>query len=199
MGNNKIIISVLMSLLLIFSTSGSAFAGEDISVAFNTNTANVGDQVNLIVNITNTGPGDLSGIVVSAPIPAGLKFLNTSTGTVQNNYNSTTGVWDVGNLKLSSQGGGKKSLNITVEVMSEAAGKTITANASYLNVTDSSGSAELKSAQSQALNIKGNNNASNASNTSNASNNTPLTTYILVALAVVIIVAIVGYLFMRNR
>lgn len=199
MGTNKIIISVVMSLLLIFSTSGSAFAGADISVAFNTNTANVGDQVNLIVNITNTGPGDLSGIVVSAPIPAGLKFLNTSTGTVQNNYNSTTGVWDVGNLKLSSQGGGKKSLNITVEVLSEAAGKTITANASYLNVTDSSGSVGLKSAQSQALTIKGNSNASNASNASNTTSNTPLTTYILVALAVVIIIAIVGYLFMRNR
>ncbi len=199
MGNNKIIISVVMSLLLIFSTSGFAFAGEDISVAFNTNTANVGNQVNIIVTITNTGPGDLSGILVSAPIPAGLKFLNTSTGTVQNNYNSTTGVWDVGNLRLSSQGGGKKSLNITTEVLPEAAGKTITANARYLNVTDSSGPVTLKSAQSQPLIItsNGNNNASTAGNTTNT-NNTPLSTYILVALAVVIVIAIAGYLIMRR-
>jgi len=118
---------------------------------------------------------------------------------VQNIYNSTTGVWDVGNLKLSSQQGGKKTLNITTQVMSEAAGKTITANASYLNVTDSSSAAGLKSAQSQALTIGAGGNT-NASNTGNASstNNTPVTIYILAALVIVIILAVAGYLIMRR-
>lgn len=196
MRRSKIMISVLLSLILFFSTTGTAFAGAEISVEFNTNTANVGDQLYLIVNITNTGPGDLSNILVSTPIPAGLKFLNSSTGTQKNNYNSTTGIWDVGNLKLSSQGGGKKSLNITIEVLPEAAGKTIIVNASYLNATDSSGPVELKSAQSKPLTIK---NGENVSTGTTTSNSTPLTTYILVAMAIVIILVIVGYLIMKNR
>lgn len=199
MKSEIMILSVLMSFLIIFSTAGSAFAAADISVEFNTNTANVGDQVNLIITITNTGPGDLSNVIVSALLPSGLKFLNSSTGTQKNDYNSTTGVWDVGNLKLSSQGGGKKTLNITAEVLSEAAGKTITANASYLNITDSSGSSELKSAQSQPLKINAQSGSSSGGNASTTTSNTPLSTYIIVILVVVIIIIIAGYLLMRNR
>jgi len=192
---NKIIIAVLMSLFLFVSTTGTAFAGADISVEFNTGKANVGDQIFLIINITNTGPGDLSNVIVSAPIPAGLKYLNSSTGTQKNDYNSTSGIWNIGNLKLSSQGGGKKSLNLTLEVLPEAAGKTIIANASYKNVTDSSGSVELKSAQSQNLSVAGN--GTNNPNTSSSDSNS-LNTYIIIILVIIVILIIVGYFIMKK-
>jgi uncharacterized repeat protein (TIGR01451 family) len=195
MDKNKIIISMATVFLLVFSTAGSAFAGADIAVSFDKTTANVGDQVTLIVTITNTGPGDLTNINVSAPIPVGLKYMTSTTGTTKNLYNSTTGIWQVDNLKLSSKEAGKKTLNITLEVLPELAGKTINANASYLSVTDSSGAAPLKSAQSQPLIISG----GNATSSSNSTTGTPWGTYALVGLVIVVILVVGGYLIKRNK
>lgn len=145
----KLMLTVLISILLAVSTAGSAFAGANIDVSFNTTSANVGDEVTMIVTITNTGPGDLSDVTVSAPLPGGLKFLTSATGTTKNLYNSGTGLWQVDNLKMSSKGAGQKTLTITAEVLSEAAGKTLTANVAFLSVLNSSGDLPLKSAQSQ--------------------------------------------------
>jgi uncharacterized repeat protein (TIGR01451 family) len=186
MDKSKIVLFSTTILLMVFATAGSAFAGADISVSFDKNTANVGEQVIMIVTITNTGPGDLTNINVSALIPAGMKFMTATTGTTKNLYNSSTGIWQVDNLKLSSKEGGKKTLNITMEVLPELSGKTITANASYLSVTDSSGTDPLKSAQSQPLVISGN--AGNATgNATSAAAGTPWWTY-----AVIIVVLIIG-------
>jgi uncharacterized repeat protein (TIGR01451 family) len=145
----KILVTMLLCGLLAVCTAGSAFAGANIAVSFDKTMANVGDQVILTVTITNTGPGDLSNVNVSAPLPAGLKFMSSATGTTKNQYDSGTGLWQVDNLKMSSQGGGKKTLTVTAEVLQEASGKTITANAAYLSVTNSSGFLPLKSAQAQ--------------------------------------------------
>jgi uncharacterized repeat protein (TIGR01451 family) len=198
MYKNKIILTVVATFLLIFASAGSAFAGADISVSFDKSTANVGDQVIMIVTITNTGPGDLTNINVSAPIPAGMKFMTATTGTTKNLYNSSTGIWQVDNLKLSSKEGGKKTLNITMEVLPELSGKTITANASYLSVTDSSGTDPLKSAQSQPLVIGGNAGNVTSNNTSAAATGTPWWTYALVIVAIVIILGAGWYMMKRK-
>ncbi len=197
MYKNKIILAMAATFLLVFATAGSAFAGADISVSFDKSTANVGDQVIMIVTLTNTGPGDLTNINVSAPIPAGMKFMTATTGTTKNLYNSSTGIWQVDNLKLSSKEGGKKTLNITMEVLPELAGKTITANATYLSVTDSSGTDPLKSAQSQPLVIGGNAGNVTANNTSGATG-TPWGTYALVIVAIVIILGAGWYMMKRK-
>lgn len=198
MDKNKIIVYISAFFLLVFVTVGSASAGADIAVSFDKTTANVGEQVMMIVTVTNTGPGDLSDIKVSAPIPAGMKFMTSTTGTTKNLYNSTTGIWQVDNLKLSSKEGGKKTLNITLEVLPELAGKTITANASYLSVTDSSTSAPLKSAQSPPLVIS--NNAGNTTNNASSATatNTPWGTYALVIIAILAIIGGAWYMMKRR-
>jgi uncharacterized repeat protein (TIGR01451 family) len=134
MGIFKLMLTIVMSFLLIASTMGSAFAGANIELSFNTTTANVGDPVTMFVVITNTGPGDLSGVTVSAPLPAGLMFMTSATGTTKNLYDSSTGFWQVDNLRLSSKNGGKKTLTITAEIQPAASGKTLKATAAYLSV-----------------------------------------------------------------
>lgn len=196
MNIDKIIVVMATTFLLVFATAGSAFAGADIAVSFDKSTANVGEQVMMMVTITNTGPGDLSDIKVSAPVPAGMKFLTSATGTTKNLYNSSTGVWQADNLKLSSKEGGKKTLNITLEVLPELAGKTITVNASYLSVTDSSGSAPLKSAGSQPLVIG--NQGNTTANTTAATSETPWGTYALAIVAIVIIIGAGWYMLKRK-
>ena len=198
MHKNKIIIAMVTTFLLVFATAGSAFAGADIAVSFDKSTANVGEQVMMMVTITNTGPGDLTDIKVLAPIPAGLKYMTSTTGTTKNLYNSSTGIWQVDNLKLSSKEGGKKTLNITLEVLPELTGKTITANASYQSVTDSSGSVPLKSAQSQPLVIGNNAGNATANTTSTAGTSTPWGTYALVIVAIVIILGAGWYMMKRK-
>jgi len=84
-----------------------------------------------------------------------------------------------------------------MEVLPELAGKTITANASYQSVTDSSGSVPLKSAQSQALVIGNNGNAS-VNTTSAAVTDTPWGIYALVIVGIVIILGAGWYMMKRK-
>lgn len=171
MYDKKLIITILM-LFLVFQTIGSAFAGANINVVFDRDTANVGDQINLIVTITNTGPEDLSGVFVYAPLPSGLKFVMSATGTTKNLYNPDTGVWEVDNLKLTSQGGGVKTLTVTSEVTPELAGETITTKASYISVFkgDPPISLPLTSSMSGILKIN-DPNANTGNNTGNDTEN----------------------------
>jgi uncharacterized repeat protein (TIGR01451 family) len=180
MNHRKILINILI-LSMVFQMVGFTFAAANINVAFDRSTANVGDQVNLIVTIANTGPNDLSSIFVSAPLPNGLKFMMSATGTTKNLYNPDTGVWQVDNLKLSSQGGGIKTLTITAEVTPELTGDTITASASYISVFsgDPPVSLPLSSSTSDSLTIidpnagnnTGDNTGNNTGNTNNTNNN----------------------------
>lgn len=159
----KTTISIILMFFLVFLTAGSAFADANIGVTFDKDTAKVGEQVNLIVTITNTGPDDLNNIFVSVPFPSGLKYVMHTTGTTRNLYDTSTGVWDVNNLRLTSQGGGVKKLTITAEVLPELAGKTLTATASYISVSvgDPPVPLPLKSATSGVL-IISSNSASNS-------------------------------------
>jgi uncharacterized repeat protein (TIGR01451 family) len=172
----KLTLTVLISVFLVVSTAGSAFAGANIAVSFNTTSAKVGEQVMMTVTVANTGPGDLNGVNVSASLPAGLKFMTSATGTSKNQYNSSTGLWQVDNLKMSSQGAGKKTLNVTAEILPEASGRILTATAVFLSVSNSSGELPLKSAQSQ-LTIESNkiNNGENTGNTGSTSSSTTST------------------------
>jgi uncharacterized repeat protein (TIGR01451 family) len=164
----KTTISIILMFFLVFLTAGSAFADANIGVTFDKDTAKVGEQVNLIVTITNTGPDDLNNIFVSVPFPSGLKYVMHTTGTTRNLYDTSTGVWDVNNLRLTSQGGGVKKLTITAEVLPELAGKTLTATASYISVSagDPPVPLPLKSATSGVLII-----SSDSNGGSNSSNN----------------------------
>jgi uncharacterized repeat protein (TIGR01451 family) len=188
--NIKLVISLMLVLFTIFSTTGSAFAGATIGVTFDKNVANVGDTVNLIITIKNTGPDDLSDVSVLAPFPNGLELLSFSTGTSKNNYDIGSGIWQVDNLRLTSRGGGVKTLTITARVGSELAGKKLIAIAKYQSVysgvppiqlTDINGSsATLNVLSNQTINSTGNttnstgikdNNESTSNNTHNNTDN----------------------------
>jgi uncharacterized repeat protein (TIGR01451 family) len=166
------LITIFLMGFLIFSSAGTVFAAANatISVAFDKDTVDVGDQVNLVVTIRNTGDQDLNNIFVLAPLPSGLNFLMSVTGTSKNMYDSNTGVWQVDNLRLTSQGGGVKTLKITAEVKSSLAGKSINANARFNSIAYGDPPVSIldgiSSASSNTLTVKSTSNGSN--NTENA-------------------------------
>ncbi len=85
-----------------------------------TKTANVdrpslGDRVDFTVTISNAGPSDASGVVVTDLLPLGLSLVSSSV-TV-GDYNAGTGVWNVGSLAAISSA----TLNLTATVDSVGA------------------------------------------------------------------------------
>ncbi len=59
-----------------------------------TERANVGDTVEYLVTVSNDGPTDATGVVVSDPLPAGLSFVS-ATPSDGGTYNSQTGDWSI--------------------------------------------------------------------------------------------------------
>jgi len=56
----------------------------------------VGATVTFTVTLTNNGPLDGTGIIVTDMVPAGLTYLSSVAD--QGTYNSTTGIWNVGSV-----------------------------------------------------------------------------------------------------
>ena len=69
-----------------------------------------GESMTYTLTLTNKGPGSAPSVKVRDQIPAGLTFVSAapSVGT----YNSSTGIWDVGDLA----NGASATLTITVTV-----------------------------------------------------------------------------------
>lgn len=136
MKNIKLVISTIVIFFMIFSMVGTVFGTGDatISVAFDKENVEIGENITLTVTIRNTGDEDLNSISVLVPLPTGLKFIMSATGTSKNNYDPATGVWQVDNLRLTSKGGGVKTLTITSEVTSELSGKTASTYAKFTSI-----------------------------------------------------------------
>ncbi len=54
----------------------------------------LGDQVSYVLQVTNDGPSDATGVQVIDQLPEGLTFVNAIGG----DYNAVSGIWNVGNL-----------------------------------------------------------------------------------------------------
>lgn len=69
-----------------------------------------GETVTYKIKVTNNGPGDAKGILVSDVLPSGLKYI--SHNIEQGTYEPSTGLWTVGNLA----NGASVSLSVLVKV-----------------------------------------------------------------------------------
>jgi uncharacterized repeat protein (TIGR01451 family) len=72
---------------------------------------NVGDTVNYTITISNNGPATATNVQVTDQLPSGVQFLSSSAG---GNYNSATGVWNVGTLPADSNN--QQTLTLTGRV-----------------------------------------------------------------------------------
>jgi uncharacterized repeat protein (TIGR01451 family) len=83
----------------------------------------VGDTVTFTVTLTNNGPLDDTGIIVTDIVPAGLTY--SSSVADQGTYNATTGIWTVGSVANT----GTATLTLKVTVNSGMATQKITSTA----------------------------------------------------------------------
>ena len=75
----------------------------DIQVTQTVNNTNPqpGNYVTITITTTNNGPDNATGISITDLLPTGLTVdtdPNTSITTTQGTYNTTTGIWNIGNL-----------------------------------------------------------------------------------------------------
>ncbi|NNE00173.1 MAG: DUF11 domain-containing protein [Pirellulaceae bacterium] len=81
-------------------------ASADLSLTKTVNdpSPNVGQQVTFTVVVSNSGPNAATGVTVRDQLPAGATFVSTTSS----DYNSSTGIWNVGTVSA----GGSSTLNI---------------------------------------------------------------------------------------
>ena len=63
-------------------------------------TPNVGDTITFIVTVRDDGPNNATGVTVQDLVPAGFSIVSATPS--QGTYDSGTGVWNVGNVNLST-------------------------------------------------------------------------------------------------
>ncbi len=102
-------------------------ANIDLELAQTVNNPNpqIGNQVTFTLTLTNKGPGTATAIQVRNLLPTGLSFV--SALAEQGIYDSSTGVWDVGNMRDNLS----RTLTITAQVNS---GKSLTNTAEVTGV-----------------------------------------------------------------
>jgi len=95
-----------------------------ISKAANNSTFNEGNNVTYTITLTNNGAADATGIQITDQLPSGITYVSDTPG--QGNYDSGTGVWNVGILS----NGNNATLTITATVDTGTGGSVITNSAS---------------------------------------------------------------------
>lgn len=86
---------------------------------------NVNDTVDIMVTLTNTGLVDWSPVSVYIPIPNGTQFVSFIVPDVNlQNYDPSSNIWDLYRMRYNERGQQKTAV-LTVKVLPEAAGKTL--------------------------------------------------------------------------
>ncbi len=83
-----------------------------LNVTVNNNTPAIGSQVTFTTTVNNLSVENATGVLVNALLPSGFAYVShvASVG----NYNSNSGIWDVGSLNS----GGTATLNVVAERLS---------------------------------------------------------------------------------
>ncbi|MDO8870149.1 MAG: hypothetical protein Q7V10_05300 [Methanobacteriaceae archaeon] len=161
--NIKPFLTVILTFFIVCSSSGIAFADSSgvLTVQFNKQSVNVGDQVQITVNAYNTGTVGWNNVIVSLPVPDGLKYLSHYTSVSKADYSSSSGSWVVGNMRHDSNGK-TKTIYISFEVLPSAEGKTVRANGHFnsitLETTQAQFASHVSSASPDTLKVKINKN-----------------------------------------
>jgi conserved repeat domain len=194
MGKRGLVSLGVLMFVLIFLSVGSVSAYNDtnettaalatllfsgnLNVAFNQSTAHVGDTVTMTVTVVNDGLADWCPVEIYAPVPARLQYESfvIPDKNIQN-YDSSTGIWDLYSMKHTARGQ-VKTLIMTTKVLPEAAGKTLTATASFKTLVLEGYGIDIvslgitPSSRSNTLTIL---NGDNAGNSSGSYTNNPIT------------------------
>lgn len=88
------------TVLDLYATTRVARAELDVSKTVNNSTPVVGATIDYTIVVSNGGPQNAKGIVLTDLLPAALSYSNATPS--QGNYNPTSGVWTVGNLNVGS-------------------------------------------------------------------------------------------------
>ena len=81
-----------------------ATANLSLTKTVNNASPNVGEPVTFTITVSNAGPNVATGVSVRDQLPAGITFTSSSTP----NFNSATGIWNVGTIPV----GGSQSFNL---------------------------------------------------------------------------------------
>lgn len=200
MVNNRKKVTLILMFFMFFSVLGTAFSADNpsasITASFNPSEVKIGDNVTLVVTITNNGPFDFTKVLVKAKLPQGLTYLSHYTGLDKNNYDPNTGIWDVGNMNFGKKGA-TKTLNITATVTSQVSNPVtsdVQFNQAYYNNNGQETKLNTLPSSSATLKVQNSNSASNSTSSSNPSDNT----WIYLVLAGIIIVAIILVLYFKK-
>jgi len=82
-----------------------------------TPSTSVADTVNLVVTVFNNGPDPATSVQVEDNLPTGLTYVSYTVAPSGMSYNSSTGIWSIGNLAV----GGSAILTITAQVDADGA------------------------------------------------------------------------------
>ena len=113
------------------STVTIGFDVADLSLAKAVTDSNPGvsTDISFIITVTNRGPENATGVEVTEVLQSGFTFVSAAAS--QGSYNSTTGLWQIGNLALN------QSVSLTIIVNVKAAGSyTNTAEISASGIID---------------------------------------------------------------
>jgi uncharacterized repeat protein (TIGR01451 family) len=105
---------ILLVLPFVFSGCGTKSAAFSITNTVDKTNASVGDTVTYTINITNNGPVNATGLMVTDDWPVGITYVSSSAD--KGNYDNSTTIWTVGNLNT----GSSAKLTITATVASRA-------------------------------------------------------------------------------
>lgn len=115
---------------VIYDGGGEEEEYSDISISktVDKSSADVGEEIDYTITVTNNGPSDATGVVVNDILPQHIKYVSHEAS--QGTYDENTGAWDLGSLANEDYA----TLQITAKPNAGAAGKTMTNTASLFDL-----------------------------------------------------------------
>lgn len=120
------------------TTTPNAVSDLSITKTVNNATPLVGSNVVFSIVVSNNGPSNATGVNVQDLLPSGYTFVSFTA--TSGNYNSTTGIWNIGNMLLNS------TRTLTITATARQTGNylntaTVSGNEIDTNTTNNSASA----------------------------------------------------------